>query len=233
MLRRETSGINQLLDEVTDLADALLVKDAELQPTLDAILSAAARAVPGSAYAGLMVLEQGRLVPKATTGEPPRRLDIVQRELGDGPCVAAAAGQVLVSVPDMDCEVRWPQFAAAACRLNVQSMLCMPLAVGGQRMGALSLYGAQRRAFGEASERLARLCALLCSRALGDALRSDQLRRALAGRDLIGQAKGILMERHRLTADQAFDRLSAASQSLNLRMAAVAEHLTATGELPR
>ena len=51
-------------------------------------------------------------------------------------------------------------------------------------------------------------------------------------RDLIGQAKGILMERQRLSAGDAFDLLRRASQRLNRKLIDVAEHLTETGEMP-
>jgi AmiR/NasT family two-component response regulator len=49
---------------------------------------------------------------------------------------------------------------------------------------------------------------------------------------VIGQAKGILMERHRMSTGHAFAVLSGASQRLNLKLREVAEQLAATGELP-
>ena len=67
--------------------------------------------------------------------------------------------------------------------------------------------------------------------ALAEAHRVEQLQAALRNRDLIGQAKGILIERHRLTPDDAFRRLSEVSQSINLKLTAVAQHLVDTGEL--
>jgi AmiR/NasT family two-component response regulator len=45
---------------------------------------------------------------------------------------------------------------------------------------------------------------------------------ALQSRDLIGQAKGILMAREGITADQAFDMLRRASQRLNVKLRDVA-----------
>jgi putative methionine-R-sulfoxide reductase with GAF domain len=167
------AATDRVLDEIAQIADALLVRDAELQPTLDAIVAAAARAMPGAVHAGLILLERGRLVPQATAGEPPRRLDLLQRELGDGPCIAAAATQAVISIPDMGRESRWPQFATTACELDVHSMLCMPMTAGGQRMGALSLYCDTPGGLGDPAARLTRMCALLCSWALGEALRAD------------------------------------------------------------
>jgi AmiR/NasT family two-component response regulator len=57
-----------------------------------------------------------------------------------------------------------------------------------------------------------------------DRLRSeiDHLQTALASRDVIGQAKGILMERHGIDADEAFERLVRISQTTNTKLHAVA-----------
>ncbi|GAA1309732.1 hypothetical protein GCM10009634_75020 [Saccharothrix xinjiangensis] len=51
-------------------------------------------------------------------------------------------------------------------------------------------------------------------------------------RDLIGQAKGILMERHKITADEAFAMLVRSSQSANTKLRDVADHLVRIGQLP-
>jgi AmiR/NasT family two-component response regulator len=60
----------------------------------------------------------------------------------------------------------------------------------------------------------------------------EQLHLALASRDVIGQAKGILMERYRITGDEAFHRLRLASQNANRKLAALAEELALTGQWP-
>jgi AmiR/NasT family two-component response regulator len=75
------------------------------------------------------------------------------------------------------------------------------------------------------------LFATLAAIALAEAQRTGQLHTALGNRDLIGQAKAILMERHRMTADAAFGYLSQASQDVNMKLTAVAQHLVETGEL--
>lgn len=61
--------------------------------------------------------------------------------------------------------------------------------------------------------------------------RERELHAAIASRDILGQAKGILMERDKVTAEEAFDVLCHRSQHLNLKVALVAEHLATTGEL--
>ena len=62
--------------------------------------------------------------------------------------------------------------------------------------------------------------------------RAENLRQALITRQLIGQAQGILMERERITAEQAFDILRRASQHLNTKLREVAQELVETGERP-
>ena len=61
-------------------------------------------------------------------------------------------------------------------------------------------------------------------------LEIEHLRKALASRDVIGQAKGILMERCRITADEAFALLVQASQHQNIRVAELSAMLAETGE---
>jgi len=213
------------------LARALRVKDAELQPTLDAILAHAAAAHPAAHDAGLILLAGGKLVPQATLGHAPKALDLKQRETGEGPCVESARTQALIRVADTKTESRWPQFLAEAQACDVRSLLCAPLWVSDQRLGALTLYSQQPDVFSEQDRKLIELFAALAALALAEAQRTEQLREAIASRDLIGQAKGILMERYHVDSDAAFAVLGRTSQDLNLKLTVVARHLAATGEL--
>jgi ANTAR domain-containing protein len=49
---------------------------------------------------------------------------------------------------------------------------------------------------------------------------------------VIGQAKGILMERHGIAADAAFGVLSRVSQAENMKLAEIARRFAETGQLP-
>jgi GAF domain-containing protein len=213
------------------LARALHVRNAEMQPTLEAIVSAAVSTLRPARYAGLITVSRGRLVPQATTGRPPELLDRLQQRLGDGPCIDAAQQQEIIRIGDMGHEERWPDFSAEAVNLGVGSMLCVPLWVDEQCLGTLSLYAEGTAAFTDHHERITRLLATLAALALAEAQRADQMHTALSNRDVIGQAKGILMERRRITAEAAFSCLSQASQAENRKLAAIAQHLVETGEL--
>ena len=214
------------------LARALHVKDAELQPTLEAIASTAVAMLSPARYAGLTVVSRGELIPRASTGEPPLLLDHLQQKLGDGPCINAAKHQCVFRIEDTRKDLRWPEFNTAAARLNVRSMLCVPLWIDERGLGALSLYAEQAMAFNDLHERVTILLATFAAIALAEAQHADQMHDALGNRDIIGQAKGILMERHGITADAAFSVLARVSQAGNMKLAEIARHLVQTGKLP-
>jgi hypothetical protein len=111
-------------------------------------------------------------------------------------------------------------------------MLSLRLYVRGDTLGALNLYASEPDAFTSDSEHIGALFAAHAAVAMSDAQRVQQLQIAADVRDLIGQAKGILMERYKLTAVQAFELLVRASQTTNTRLADIARHLADTGELP-
>jgi GAF domain-containing protein len=213
------------------VARALHVKNAELVPALQAIVSTAVATLKSAQHAGLITVSRGVLVPQAAAGRPPELLDQLQQKLNGGPCIDAAQQQALIRIADMRHESRWPGFAAEAESLGVCSMVCVPLRVHEQCLGTLSLYSEHATAFNSHDERVTTLFATLAAIALAEAQRTDQLHTALANRDIIGQAKGILMERHRTTSDTAFSYLSKASQDVNMKLTAVARHLVETGEL--
>ncbi|WP_201441108.1 GAF and ANTAR domain-containing protein [Saccharothrix sp. 6-C] len=203
------------------------------QATLDEIVRAAVGTIPGAWHAGIMTITGKREIRTvATTDDVPREVDQVQYDTGQGPCLTALYQQKIVSAPDLSEEARWPLFAKRALALDVASMLSFRLYVEGDDLGALNLYSPDTRAFDEDSEHVGLLFAGHAAVALATAQEREHMADAVQTRDLIGQAKGILMERHRLTADQAFSVLVRTSQQNNVKLRALAEHLTRTGELP-
>jgi GAF domain-containing protein len=213
------------------LGRILHVREAALQPTLDAIARAAVETIAAAQYAGVNLLDRGRLAPQAVVGQPPLALDVLQQETGMGPCIDAARDQVTVRIEDLAAGSPWPRYAELAISLGVRSVLCVPLWVDEQQLGSVSLHATAASGFTATDEVLAGLFGTQAALVLADASRAEQLRQAMATRDSIGQAKGILMERHRITADQAFAVLSEYSQRTNRKVAEVARHLAETGQL--
>ncbi|PSL51705.1 GAF domain-containing protein [Saccharothrix carnea] len=224
---------DDLAAQLNEVARALHGRNGS-QDTLDEIVRAAVDTIPGTWHAGIMTIVGKRDVRTvASTGDVPRDVDQVQYDTGQGPCLTALYQQTIVRAPDLAEEARWPVFAQRALALDVSSMLSFRLYVHGDDLGALNLYSPDVRAFDEESEHVGLLFAGHAAVALSTAQEREHLTEAVRTRDLIGQAKGILMERHKLTADQAFAVLVRASQQANLKLRDLAEKLTRTGELPR
>ena len=210
-----------------------LHKQDNAQDTLDVIVRTAVGTIPGARHAGIMTIIGKREVKTvASTDDVPSAVDQVQYDTGQGPCLTALYQQKVVSAPDLTKESRWPVFAQRALALGVQSMLSFRLYVSGDDLGALNLYSPDAYAFDDESEHVGLLFAGHAAVALATAQERDHLADAVQTRDLIGQAKGILMERHKLTSEQAFSVLVRASQLTNMKLRKLAEQLTSTGELP-
>ena len=140
--------------------------------------------------------------------------------------------QEIVRVDDVGADERWPEFARHASGLGVGSMMCFQLFVAGAQLGALNMYSRPRRAFDADSQNIGLLFASHAAVALAGAEHEHNLLTGLGNRDVIGQAKGIFMERHKLTAGQAFAVLARVSQEMNRKLVDIARELTDTGSLP-
>jgi GAF domain-containing protein len=217
------------------LADAArdLHRPTDPQQVMDRVVLTAVALVPGAEEATI-TMAQGRrhVFSAATTGDRGRQLDALQAELGEGPCVTTLLEETTVRVDDMPAEERWPALAARAPEIGVRSLLCLQLFVHGDTLGALDLISTQPGAFTDESEQVGLLLAAHASVAVAGAQKIEHVSTALASRDVIGQAKGILMERFKITADQAFGVLAKVSQDSNRKLYAVAEELANTGALP-
>lgn len=186
-----------------------------------AVCTAALAAVPSAAAAGLHVLEpDGSVGAAAHTCQLAERLGQAQVVLGEGPSVDALRA-ALSSVPDLS---RWPRFEREARRLGLVDALVVPLP-GTPQATVLTLYACRPDAFDHVPALTARLLACQAAVALTGAHHVAHLQNALASRDLIGQAKGVLMERRHISSDEAFAVLVEASQHTNLRLADVAAWL--------
>jgi transcriptional regulator with GAF, ATPase, and Fis domain len=141
--------------------------------------------------------------------------------------------QQTTRVDDLAADPRWPVLGPRAGERGVGSMLCLQLFVHEDTLGALDLLAYEKWAFTDDSEHIGLLLASHAAIAVADAQKLDHAGIALVNRDVIGQAKGILMERFKITADEAFDVLAKVSQDTNRKVYAVAENLTRTGTFDR
>ena len=178
-----------------------------------------------------------------TTDAVAQRLDALQVSTGKGPIAEALGSPEPVSVAEFAAQSRWRDIAQVAAELDVGSMVAYGLAVPRdgrwQPLGTLTLYAEAPDAFDADVRDLGGI--LSCYLSVAAALERDRtdlsrreaaLHRALGTRDVIGQAKGILMERRHLSAGEAFDTLRTTSQRLNIAVHDLAARLAETGELP-
>jgi GAF domain-containing protein len=202
--------------------------------TLHALVVEAVDAIPGADSAGItFVHKHGLQLDIAYASDQfVVDLDTAQYEVGEGPCLHSAYQHRTVRIEDFATEQRWPVFAARAHELGAGSQLALQLYVHGQDMAALNVYARQALAFSDESEQIGLLFASHAAVAMANVRREEQLRIAIDSRDIIGQAKGILMERFKLTADQAFQVLIRASSEANLKLRDVAAAFAGTGDLP-
>lgn len=193
------------------------------QGTLDGIALAAVEVVDGAEYAAITMVVGGKhLQTVAATDQVARDVDQVQYDTQQGPCLDALYEHDVIQMHDMDSEQRWPDFTRRARDHGVRSMMCFRLFVQDRDAAALNLYASGADAFSADAQDAGRMLATHAAVALSAARRIDNLQRAVDSRDLIGQAKGVLMERHGLTADAAFSVLVRASQDENIKLIEVA-----------
>ncbi len=219
-----------------DLAGRLLAaaRRWHAAPDLDAAVRAVVEDVPPLLPAGASVAVTlagtGRRpdAPVASRG-PAAVLDAAQTAAGQGPLLTALAG-ALAGSADLGRDLRWPVLARVAAGLGVRTATCVPLETGAGVLGALSVYvtgdgaGVDRATLTTVAGHAAL--------ALAAVRRTTHLVAALDSRDVIGQAKGVLMERYRITADTAFGILVCASQDTHRKVRDVAALVCETGEAP-
>ena len=228
-----SSGADDLAQRLTVLARDLQ-RFSSSQEVLDHIVATVVEMVPGAEDATITVAQQRKTARSAAaSSDRARRFDVLQSETSQGPCLDALFEQETVRVDDLATEERWPDLAGRVEELGARSMVCFQLFVTGNTLGSLNVLATGPGAFGDESERVGLLFASHAAIALAAAQQLENVRSALASRDVIGQAKGILMERFKISAGEAFLLLAKASQSTNRKLHAVATELTHTGVLGR
>ncbi len=206
--------------------------------TLQAVVRLAVETIDGCDVAGIFLLEGGTVTTPVQTDPIVAEVDAAQHRSGEGPCLDAIGQGRSFYSDELADDVRWPSFGAEASAIGIRSALAVNLHTT-DLIGSLNMYGRTPQAFGVVDRANALLLASFAGLALtsaeahaADALRFDNLEAALGSREIIGQAQGILMERERVTADDAFAILRRASQHLNRKVREVAQDLVDTGERP-
>ena len=226
--------------EALERLGALSLRELSMDGLLQTVADLARTAMPGNPETSVLLLVRDRPSTVVHTGELALDLDETQYERGHGPCLNAARTGELTEIADTRSESRWPDYTRRAAERGNLSSLSIPLPIDpdAEVTGALNIYARRPKAFDDASRSVATRFAPYAAVATGNLYAyqsardmADNLQNALASRAVIDQAKGILIERHKLTADQAFQMLAQASMNANRKVRDVADHLVRTGEL--
>jgi GAF domain-containing protein len=192
--------------------------------TVQAVVDFALQAI-GCDYAGVTLTRPGEQADIAAVTDPVvEQILRWQLDVGDGPLRTVLETAATVHVADAATEDRWPTWTQLVAGL-IGSVLDVPLIAKKIVIGVLSLYHDKPNGFSCDDEAIAHILARHASIALATARREAQLIQRVDARKLVGQAQGILMERHNLTADQAFDVLRRYSQDTNTKLRDVAQQV--------
>jgi GAF domain-containing protein len=217
----------------------LSLRGQSLDALLRQVVDLSKDVMPGQPEASIFVMVKDRPTTVVSTGDLATRLDETQYAEGHGPCMHAATSGELTEIPDTRIETRWADYSRRAAEEGNLSSLSVPLPIDDDMVGALNIYARVPHAFDEESRAeavrfgpyagvaLSNIHAYSTAREL-----AENMQAALESRAVIDQAKGILMERHKLTADQAFQLLAHASMRMNTKLREIAEQLVLTGDLP-
>ena len=189
----------------------MLLTEETVNQAVNLLAQAAMEAIPGATGAGVSLIDnQGRRTSTGSTDELVLAADGLQYELGEGPCLSAWASTKVVRSNDLTLETRWQEWSARASQLGVRSVVSAPLVYKAESLGAIKVYSTEAEAFDGHSEHLLALFAGPAATLLANVQASEvphrissELKTAIESRDNIAFARGILMEREGLSADEA------------------------------
>jgi transcriptional regulator with GAF, ATPase, and Fis domain len=232
VLVNEPAGVANVHRRIAELVQGLHGRtDVDADAVLAELVEHAAAQIPGAQYAGVTVTRDRRHIDTpAATDKWPILLDEIQQRHGEGPCLTAAWDQQTVYVADLRRDERFPDYRREALESTpIRSIMAFQLFIADTTMGALNVYAEDPDAFGAEAREVGLIFAAHSSVAWNSARRDEQFRHALASRDIIGQAKGRIMERYGVNAVQAFEMLRKLSQDTNVPLIQIATELAGEG----
>ena len=139
-----TPGVNiPLTDELAAVfarMSGLLLSQETVESALGLVSSLAQETVPGSAGAGVSIIDERRRTSSGSTDARVMEADNLQYDLDEGPCLAAAAQRQLIRIDDLRDDGRWPRWAAAAAELGLRAAMSAPMVAADKSLGAIKVY---------------------------------------------------------------------------------------------
>ncbi|MFG2313337.1 GAF and ANTAR domain-containing protein [Streptomyces sp. NPDC048566] len=218
---------------LADMARDLLAQDS-VKATLDRIVDHASVLINGCDEAGILTVRRGEVSALAATSDVVRRADRIQQDLREGPCFdAVAEREQLYTIQDLrKPHAKWSHFAPELRKLGMGSMMGFLLFTEDDALGALNVYSRTPNMFDETAQQAGWILASHAAVAFSASRTHQQLAHALETRHEIGEAMGILMERHGLSEENAFSVLKKASQDHNIKLRDIARKVCETGDRP-
>jgi GAF domain-containing protein len=190
------------------------------QHAVDLLAAVARETTPQAFGAGVSLIQQSQRVSVGATDLLVRTADDLQYSLGEGPCLSAWSTSRPVLIQDTSADERFPRWNRAAVEAGVRSCLSVPLLHGSGSLGAMKVYSTEPGAFDDVDRTRLTSLSVAASALLGHVQTSEsvtrissELRESLRSRDLVGIAKGILMQRDGLTEAEALAALTARARS--------------------
>jgi GAF domain-containing protein len=179
--------------------------------------------------AGLMLADtEQHLRSVAASDDRFNYLEDLQVRHQEGPCIEAFDIKELVGVEDLGQDGRWPLFSDAAVAQQVRAVLASPLPYNQDAVGVVAVISEQSRPWSPEGElallAFTDLAALLIASMMAGEQQSElsaQLQGALNSRQVIEQAKGILMGTQGISARAAYEQLRARARTERRKLAAV------------
>ena len=209
-------------------------RETDLAAALAKVADLAKGTISGADEVSITLVGAGGAHTAAYTGERAVTVDEWQYQQGHGPCLAAAAANITVTVPDMAGESRWPDWADRAIDAGIHSCMSIGLPLHECVRGAVNVYATEPHAFDDDAVVLAETFGGYAAVAMANAHRSDgtalpdRAHTAMDSRAVIEQAKGIIMAERRCTADEAFAVLAKVSEYSGRALGDVAAVLVAS-----
>lgn len=215
----------ELAETFADVARTLQAED-DMDKIFAKIVQAALDVIDPCEHAGIDLVEKRTITPVRASSDIAEGIDELQNEVDEGPCFSAIREHETFYSEDLGEETRWPKFSRRAYEeFGVRSILGFRLYTEEDTTGALNLYSSQPHAFDHEAVAIGSVLAAHAGVAMSTARERQQLTKALDSRDLIGQAKGLLMARSNVSDDEAFEMLRKASQRMNIKLRDVAERV--------
>jgi GAF domain-containing protein len=190
--------------------------------------------------AGLMLADADQQLHNvASSDERMAHLEELQIRHSEGPCVEAFDTKELVGVEDLSADSRWPAFGASAVEHKVRAVLASPLPYNQDAIGVVAVVSERSRPWSPEGElallAFTDLAALLIASMMVGAEQtqvSEQLQGALNSRQVIEQAKGVLIGTRGVSARQAYEQLRAQARSERRKLTAVCADVVSNAARP-